>query len=237
MDIPMMIDLAVLVILLFFVIRGVQQGFVRALCSFLAVFVAFFGALYLSKQLTPVATDLLAPQILPSIIEKLESGSEPQTSQDLTSQETGLLLKKIGLPEAWSRLILQANSSADEEQPTLTSPSQILASYILNIILSAAIFVVSFLLLLLLWLILSRSLDLMAKLPILNFCNRTLGALFGLCKALIFLLILRWLLCDWLGQIPSDLLDRTWSFQILSDLFSHIKLPSSLLEFHQFSLR
>lgn len=235
MDLPLILDIAVIVILLFFVVRGTRQGFVRALCSFLAVFVALFGAIYLSKHLTPVATDFLAPKILPSIVRQLEKSSDPDPSQDLNSEETTLLLKKIGLPQVWNRLIMQANSSTDREQTT-SSPTELLASYILNIILSAAVFIVGFLLILLLFFILSRSLDLVAKLPILNFCNRTLGAILGLCKGVIILLILRWLLCDLLGQIPPELLARTWTFQILSSVFSNVHLPNFLFDFHQISL-
>lgn len=237
MDIPILMDVSIILILLFFAIRGIQHGFVRALCSFLAVFVALFGALFLTKQLTPMATDLLAPQVLPSIVKQLEKDSIPQSSQNFSPQETAILLQKIGLPETWNQMIQQIDSSAEREEITTTSPIQIMANYILNIILSAGIFILSFLLLLLLWMIFSRSLDLMAKLPVLNFCNRTLGGLFGLCKGLIFLLLLRWLLCDLMGQIPPELLARTWSFQVLSSLFSQIQFPSFLLEFHQISLR
>ncbi|MDF2838659.1 MAG: hypothetical protein K0S60_362 [Evtepia sp.] len=237
MDVPILLDIAVLIILLFFTIRGIQHGFVRALCSFLAVFVAFFGALVISKQLTPMASEFLAPQILPSIVKHLEKDSVPEPTSDLSTQETTIILKKIGLPETWSRMIQQANSAADQKQIATTSPSQLFASYILNIIVSAAIFILSFLLLLLTWLFFSRSLDLLAKLPVLNFCNRILGALFGLCKGVIFLLVLRWLLCDLMGQIPPELLGRTQSYQILSYLFANLRFPNFLIDFYQITWR
>lgn len=226
MDLPLILDAAILIILLIFLIRGFQRGFIRAFCSFLAVFVALFGALVISKHFTPMATEMLAPKILPSIIKQLEKDSTPESTQNLSPQDTAILLKKIGLPQTWNRMIEQSVSNGAQEKTETFSPSQLLAQHILTIIISASIFIISFLLLLLFWLILSRSLDLLAKLPVLNFFNRLLGALFGLCKGLIFLLLLRWLLCDLLGQIPTSLLQRTWSYQILASLLSQIPLPN-----------
>jgi len=224
MTLPMILDVGIAGILLIFLIRGMQLGFVRALCSFLAVFVALFGALFLSRLLAAPLADLLAPHVLPAIVEKLESATPTLPStQNLSLQDTEALLQVLGLPENWSQFLGQLNSTSDQSLDPTLSPAQMFAASILQIILSSVLFIVSFFLLLLLWRIVSRSLDLVARLPVLNFCNRILGALFGLLKAVLFLFLLRWVLCDLLGQIPPDVLLQTHFAKVFYSQLSHFQ--------------
>ena len=229
MTLPILLDIGIALLLLFFAIRGIQQGFVRALCSFLAVFVALFGSIFLSKSLTPLVTDIAAPHFLPTIMKQLEAGSVPLPSQNLFSPETSNLLQHLGLPDSWSQMLQNFYTSSIVDQLTNTSPTQLFANFILEIIISALIFILSFILLLILWRIVSRSLDLVARLPVLNFCNRTLGALLGICKGILLLLILRWILCDLLDQIPPELIDRTYLFQWLTSHLPKLNIHKFLL--------
>jgi len=219
MTFPLLLDLAIALILLIFAIRGVKQGFVRALCSFLAVFIAFFGAIFITKTLTPLAIDVAAPHVLPAIVQRVEAQPIPLPTQDFSAQETSLILQKIGLPETWGQLIAMLQASPDTVQTAASSPSQLFAAFLLKIIASAVIFILSFVLLLLLWSLISRSLDLVARLPVLNFCNRILGAVLGIAKGLIFLLLLRWVLFDMLGLIPLSAIEATYSYHYLYTIF------------------
>lgn len=228
MSIPILLDIVIIAILLCFVAGGIRLGFIRALCSLLAVFVAFFGAFFLAKYLTPVAVQIATPYALPSIVEKLE-GEEAAPSRDFSEQETKTLLQNLGLPDSWSRIIEKNYSAQETDTPAFTSPSQMLANYILKIIITGALFLLSFIILLILWAILSRTLDLVAKLPVLNFCNRTLGAVIGLLKGLVLLLVLRWVLCDLTEVISPELVENTLVFQWLSLLLSYSKLNRFLL--------
>lgn len=218
MTLPVLLDLGIAFILLIFLIRGMQHGFVRAFCSFLAVFVALFGAIFLSRLLAEPLAELLAPHVLPAIVEKLESAHTLPPAQDISPPDIEALLQTLGLPERWTQLLPQLNPPSDQGVGTTASLTLLFAASILRIVLSSVIFIVSFFLLLLLWRIISRSLDLVARLPVLNFCNRILGGLFGLLKAAIFLLLLRWLLCDLLGQLPPDVLANTYFVKLFSSL-------------------
>lgn len=216
MTISLLVDLVVLVVLLVFLIRGIQHGFVRAFCSFLALFIALFGAIFLSKILAPPATELLAPHFTPAIVQKLETSPTPPSSQELTTQDLTDLLKGIKLPENWGQLLQQLYvDSEPQSEDNSRSPAQLVASSILQLVLSTVIFFLSFFILLFLWRLVYHSLDLVARLPVLNFCNRILGAAFGLCKALIFLLLLRWCLCDLLALLPSAAVEESYSYQVI----------------------
>ena len=56
------------------------------------------------------------------------------------------------------------------------------------------LFAVSFVLLMALWQVVSRVLDLVSKLPVLDTLNKSMGALFGLLQAGVIVCILAWLL-------------------------------------------
>lgn len=232
-----LLDISVLVILLGFILGGVRKGFVRSLCSLLAVFVALFGAILLSKYLTPPITELAAPRAVPSIVAKMESGSsDDRDVQSPPPQDTLTLLRNLSLPEYWARIVSDLYETTPQEEKPSLSPSQMLATFVLKSIISVIVFFVSFFLLLILWGILSRSLNLVTKLPVLNFCNKTLGGALGAVKGLIFLLILAWILSDLTAVIPPEALEKSFFFQWFSSFLSEIQLPKFLLVFHQNTL-
>ncbi len=233
----LILDLVTVSILLLFAALGIRMGFVRALCSFLAVFVAFFGAVFLARTLTPALTELVSPYALPSIVERLEGSAKSSSLTDAPSDsaegsallpETPVLLP-AGLPDAWNAIIQSQTAEAEGLRQPFTSPSQAIAASILRIIVFGALFLLSFLLLLLIWTLLSRSLDLISKLPVLNFCNRTLGAALGLIKGLLLLLVLRWALCDLTGFLPAAFVEESLVFRWLSQALSSFPLSRLLL--------
>ena len=77
-------------------------------------------------------------------------------------------------------------------------------------ILHLLIFLVSFILILLLWRIIAHALDLVARIPVLHFFNKTGGFLLGLSKGVLFLFVLAWVL-RYLGNvIPDDAVSHTY---------------------------
>ncbi len=216
---PILLDLGILLILVVFALRGRKHGFVRALCSFLALFIAFFGAIYVSRFLTPPLADLLAPRVLPSIVKRIDSSSFVQnTEQELTDQGVGAVIDQLGLPDSWGKMISQWKDTRGGGFDLFKPLETLLAQSILEIIISAVLFILSFLILLIVWRLISRSLDLVSRLPVLNFCNRLLGLLLGLCKAVLLLFLLRWLLVDICGILSPELLSQTFTVRLLSSL-------------------
>lgn len=228
------IDISILIILLFFILGGARKGFVRSLCSLLAVFVALFGAILLSKYLAPHITELAAPHAVPSIVMKMEAGSsEGRGAQSPTPQDTSTLLKNLSFPEYLSRIVEDLYTSSTPEEKPFHTPSQMLAFFLLKTLIPLLVFFISFFLLLILWGVLSRGLNLVTKLPVLNFCNKSLGAVLGAVKGLIFLFLLAWILSDLTSTIPLEALEHSLFFQWFSALPSMIPLSDLLFDFHQ----
>ena len=71
------------------------------------------------------------------------------------------------------------------------------------------IFLAAFVVILLLWTLLSRALDLVARLPGLHFLNKTGGALFGLGQGCIILFVAAWLLQFFGQMLPRELVEQT----------------------------
>ena len=79
------------------------------------------------------------------------------------------------------------------------------------------IFAVSFALLLAAWSVLSRTLNLVARLPVLHFLNKTGGAVIGLAEGVALLLLLVWLL-EVLGHaIPEETVRETHLLKLFLD--------------------
>lgn len=229
MPMSLLLDCFVVALVLIFVASGMRLGFVRSLCSFLALFIALFGAIYLSKTLTPVTTQAVAPYVLPAIEKKLQGVPSAPTDSDFSHVNVETLLQT--LPQNWKQMIEQLDASQSSGFGTnqTQNPMQWLSFQVLTIVTSAVLFIVSFVLILLLWSILSKSLDLVARLPVLNFFNRILGAAFGLLKAVLFLFLLRWLLCDLWGVLPQDLLNQSYAYHYISTVFNALPLDRFFL--------
>ncbi len=220
---PIIIDIAIVLFILVFALLGIKQGFVRALCSFLAIFVALLGAVFITKTFTSQAVEIVKPHLLPSIAERLNQELISESTEDLTTTEIAELLEGMNLPESWAESLQNLYDTAIKSE-ILTSTTELLSNFILDIIVSVILFIVSFLLLLLIWKFVSKSLDLIARLPVLNFFNRTFGALFGVLKSLIILYILNFILLDYIAKIPPELTNKTVIFQYLTTAFADIHL-------------
>lgn len=192
------------------------------LCSLLAVFVAFIGATVISSQLARPMSRLIQPALERSITQVLEEqthavlpppetseASQPPALSDAFSGEEG----QEG-EEDWAR---PAPPGRGPGRPSGLQPVPALypahpgrhpgwgdgghylrrpavADYLALELTRMFLFLVSFALVLLLWLLLSRVLDLACKLPVLSTLNHWSGAALGLVKGGLIVFILCWLL-------------------------------------------
>ncbi len=95
------------------------------------------------------------------------------------------------------------------------------------------LFLAGFFGVLILWLILCHTLNLVAKLPGLHLLNKLLGGLLGLIKGLLLLMVARWILCDLLGWIPASIAAESRLLPLLSSFF-HL-LPAGRITFQSFT--
>lgn len=211
------VDLIILAVLAFFAWRGARKGLILSLFSLLALVVAFYGAKYVSTTFTSPVADILRPSIQLSINELLsgespdslsalpssagESTSDEAPSSDFTPEQILRLLDQSG---AFPGLREYLETAIHEEALSITSSAAAaVARYLARVAASALLFGVSFLVILLLWGLAGRALDLTFRLPILSAVNAIGGLLFGLLKAVIVLAILVWV-GQLLGLITAE---------------------------------
>jgi uncharacterized membrane protein required for colicin V production len=192
----------ILAVLIVFILHGARRGFILSLCGLIAVVVAFVGADLLSTALTPAVADSISPMIQTSIEKQmgnipLDSVITEDTLKNMDSNSTVLV-----------KLILQADQKLhlfDQAKEVLASQfAQQAADTIAKWIAHTTVFIISFLLVLMVWSLISGALNLVAKLPGLHMVNKTLGGLFGGLKGIVLLFAAAWILRYLWNVIPED---------------------------------
>lgn len=214
-------DLVIAILLALAVFQGYRRGFVLTLCGFLAVFVAFFGATILSNALAEPVSHAITPvienQISNSIHETLEEQGyqfeEPQPGQEeetpapedqFSLDQILNMMKDSALIQSFSDAIRGAVNEGVVE--VTTSAAQTIASYIAQELARMVLFLISFVLVLVAWTLLSRALDLAFRLPVLSTLNHWSGAAVGLLKGGVLLFIACWLLRE---LFPAEVVEQS----------------------------
>ena len=200
---PYILDLIVIAVVALFVWRGAARGLVLSLCGLLAFVVAFAGAG--PDALEPRFAAVIEEQ-LDAQIQQLPEGVDPSGDSPLS----GVLeiLENLGLYDTVAGAVEDAvqggmtSAAADTAAAVAASVAQSVAYRV--------IFAVAFALLLAAWGVLSRTLNLMARLPVLHFLNKPGGALIGVIQAFVILSVAVWLLQVLGHAIPQETVQQTW---------------------------
>ena len=209
-------DGLVLAVLLIFACIGARRGLILSLCGLLAFVVAFLGASFAARTLSPAVAGALEPKFAAAIEEQLnesirqqaEAGEAAVLSPDDVPLE-GVLdaLREMGFYETLINTVDRAVESG--MTAVAASAAAAVAAAIAQSAAYLILFLLGFFLILLAWRLLSRALDLVARLPGLHFLNKTGGALFGLVQGCIILFVAAWLL-QFFGQVlPRELVEQT----------------------------
>lgn len=217
----LILDLIVVAVLALFLWRGASKGLVASLCGLLAFVVAFAGAGIAARTLSPMVADAIEPHFASAIQEQLEA-SVPDPGTALPEGEDGDLpaileaLRGLGLYES---LINAVDEAVDQGvTQAAAGAAAAVASSIAQSVAYRVIFAVAFALLLAAWSILSRTLNLVARLPVLHFLNKTGGAAIGLIEGIVLLLLVVWLL-EVLGHaIPEEAVRDTHLLKLFLDV-------------------
>lgn len=207
-------DAAIIVILAFFAWRGAKKGLILTLCGLLGLFVAFFGAQLISTQFHGPVAHIVEPAIYQAI-----RGAEPEQAPEdtekppaisipgvkpqeeaptYTLQELLDSMEKKGLFLGFSYFLDQAQEQESIPSEGGLTVASALADYLANLVARAGLFALSFLLILIIWFLVSHILDLAFHLPILATVNTVGGLVAGLVKAILVVFVL-----VWLGQLAN----------------------------------
>ncbi len=170
-------DLGVLAFLLLFVVLGAARGLFRTLMGFLTVAVSIVGAAWLSATFSSAVTARLYPHVEERLLAVLNTEGGGAAFAEL--------LSSFGADaELANALYAGLDGAADEiVRAALTS--------VLQTLVQGALLLVSFFALLLVLKLLTRTVGLVFKLPVLRSLDRLGGGAFGLFEgaALVFLAV------------------------------------------------
>ena len=214
-------DLIIVAILILFAALGAHRGLILSLCGLLAVVVAFVGSSFVARTLSPMVADALEPRFAAAIEEQLNQQiQDSQLHTDLTSDGEAVSPDSLPLQDVLDALREMGfygtlvNAGDRGLKAARTGLAAIPAAQVAPAIAQSAayliLFLICFVVILILWKLVSHGLDLVAKLPGLHFLNKSLGALFGLLKACIILFIAVWLLQFFGGILPREAAEHTY---------------------------
>jgi uncharacterized membrane protein required for colicin V production len=140
--------------------------------------------------------------------DRAESGGTDTSGSgtDTTKNAMGAL----GLPDGTFSSLKDALDDLKNIERLPSVLSAAIARSAAETVLYLLIFLIAFILILLLWRVAAHALDLVARLPVLHFFNKTGGFVLGLLKGALFLFVLAWVL-RYLGNvIPDDTVEHTY---------------------------
>lgn len=211
-------DLIILVLLVVFALWGMHRGLIRSLLSLVTVVVAFAGAILISNLFAPTVAQWAEPAVAPTVQSAVESIIPDDLTGDLlSSDQLVILLEDAELPLGLNDVLadyleenpltLNIESAAQDLTGILVEKVTLALAYVI-------LFLVAFVVIVILWNLIIRALNLVAKLPGLHALNKLGGFLFGVIKGALLLFILAWILrtvgSDWL---PAGVSEETTLFR------------------------
>lgn len=191
----------IIIILLASALRGYQSGFIKTAFALVSILIAL------------VATTIISPAVSKAlrsnetVVEKVNDQLEKvvKFDQDIkkTSQETSYI-EKLSLPESIKNTLVENNNAEVYKAMAVESFEDYVVNALSVIVINAASYILCFLVILIALFIISRVLDLISKLPLLNEVNKTAGLVVGLLsgcvKVWIFFLIITLFSTTTLGE-------------------------------------
>ncbi len=204
------VDIVIVLLLIFFAWRGAKKGLILTLFGMLGLVVALLGARFLSNTFYEPISDIIEPGIYQNVKDLEEQalgGLDFDLNAALDSSAEGLveILREQDLFPGLTDLLETAAENDSIFDDGKLSAAEALSTYLSDLLARLILFVLGFIIILLLWFLISRTLDLAFKLPILNAVNVVGGLILGLLKAIVIVVILIWVgqLLDWIPADPS----------------------------------
>ena len=200
--------------------RGYRKGLVMTLCGFLAVFVALAGATVVSNALAGPVSQAIRPavehQIQTAFQHKADQTAQSaiengQNAADPTMEEAVTILKDSKVYQGFVEGFQKALN--DGIVAATTNAARAISDYVARQIAKTVLYAVAFVLILVLWTILSRVLDLAFKLPVLSTLNRWSGAAVGLCEGVLLVFVVCTLLKG--GVLPEEVVENSHLLKLL----------------------
>lgn len=185
--------LVVLAILVFYAVNGRRKGLIKT------VFIMF------STIISLVATGIVAPtvskavqkneRVVSVVSEKIESIMDYSEIGSKKTEEVEFI-DKLTLPSAMKNALLENNTADIYKAMAVDSFKEYVSNYLTRTFINAMVFIVVFIIVKVILIVISKTLDIISKLPVLNGLNKSVGMVAGLLHGLIIV---------WVGCIVVNL--------------------------------
>lgn len=186
--------LITLTILVFMVVCGYRKGFVKMAFSLISIVLA----LVLVGALTPALSHAISGTTVYGYVqEKVEayvSGHIGDTAGGAVSAGVSAqteTIRGLPLPSSVQEMLIENNTDKGYEEMAVDNFASYLSGALTKMIMSAAIYIILFVVIMIAVRVAINLLDLIAKIPGINFLNKTLGTAAGLVEGVVIL----WILC------------------------------------------
>lgn len=165
-------------------LMGAKKGLIKTVFSLFSM----IAAIILTIVFSPVVHDFMKgnEKINSYISEKVDLVLE-LSEVDKKAEES--VIEGIKLPDSIKQTLIENNTDQIYKALGVDTFSEYINQYLTAMIINAIAFIVTFLVIYIALLILSSTLDLISKLPVLNTINKTGGLLVGLARGLIMIWI------------------------------------------------
>lgn len=204
------LDIIVVGLLILFAFWGRHRGLVKMITGVFVIILAITSASMLTKWTSPyISSNFVEPRITQLLLPEAQSESntgEQTVSEPQTDSITSILLK-LGLPA--DTVTTAINDFKADAANSVEGAVVSLSNSISGKVTYGIMFVIYFLLSLLVFLLLAKIIDLTAKLPVLNFLNRTGGLIMGAVWGYLIILVAASLLARFNILLTAETVSNT----------------------------
>ena len=186
---PYILDILVLVLVVGTAVRAYRKGFVRAALNFLPM----VAALAATRFLTPTVSELLRKTpFFDALTNTVGNGLHLENAiGDAAMQTQTDIIQSMHLPDFLKESLVENNNPVIYHLLDVESLQSYIAGFLANICINIISVLLVFIVVWLAVKFVLKALNLISKLPVLNFFNRVCGFLVGLLKGL----CVTWLIC------------------------------------------
>ena len=188
-------DVILFLVVLLFAALGVRRGLVLTVCGLLSILVALGGAKVAADSLSPVVAEAITPRTtVEDRLEKNVNQSMKDAGETAKDSLSGIL-SIFGNSETYEKASEQLQKAIQSGlKPSLESAAKSVAKDLAQPVAWWAVYGIVFCLILLVWELVSKLLNLVAKLPVLNLANRIMGGGIGLLKGVLVVGLVCWVI-------------------------------------------
>ncbi len=203
-------DIIVVLLLILFAFLGRKRGLIKMISGVLVLILSITAAGMLARWTTPyLSSAFVVPKVEELLMPEFETAQvqEDDVSQSEDVSSSSSLLLKLGLSSesletAIADFKQNAAASVESAVSSLSASVSVKATYTIS-------FIIYFIICLLIFSLLARVLNLAAKLPVINFLNRTGGFIIGAIWGYLVILVVSSLMIKFKIILTPELCEQT----------------------------